>query len=771
MNLDNASGGSNPTPEADLHVPDGMQAQAANSGQQLEPARPEARRKMSREAEQKKLRSIKKKFKRWSEFEKSFISQYISDVKFVHGDSENKWQWDDTIVQDRGDRPTLTINMVRIHSALIVNEMRRNPPSIAIRPTGLGATGDSAKTIGGVVREIQRASSAVRIYVNAGRSMVHGGVAYWRVMNEWLSPRSMEQVIRIRSVQDHTKAGLDPNAKEPSGRDANWGFVYEDIPNDEISELYPEIDEDLVGTTNSVTQADWGELSWIQEKTTRVCEWYEKEHYQDRLIGYYDNNEEKTEFASKIGEDTLRQLLTMPLTRVRRVNRSRVMWYKVVGDRIVDFKEVPGEYIPIVRAVGEEVVVEGQLDRKGLVRNLKDPQRNLNYWTSAGAEQVALQGKQPYIGDKRAFENNPEWTNANIKNYAFLAYNGWDEENNRPIPAPQRPPQARMADAYIKGLQIAEQQLRDVSGQHENTEGKEDNAISGRAILARKTQGDVATYTFPDELAAAVAHTGTIILSMMPIVYDTPRMLRIVHEDNSEEEVRINPSLKQAYQAAQAPGQENTKNIEINPAIGTYDVDAQSGPDFATQREWAVEAMNMLLAQNKELWNVVGDLAVKNMDFPGADDMADRIRRTINPAVLGEGPTPTEQQLQAQIQQMQTIMQNLVESLAQAQGKQESTDDKMTIEAYNAETKRIKEVGNAQSNFEKAGLGKEWRKVAQRASAQAAESEDPTHEVDETDEANDEPPHPDARREEDGNWYLDHPEHGRLRYEPEEKAQ
>jgi hypothetical protein len=771
--MDAMSGAVNPqAPEQEAPQSDAAQAEQANLGQQLDPARPERRKRLSREQEQELLSSIKKKFKRWQKFEGTFVEQYKNDVRFVHGDSENKWQWDDAITKDRGDRPTLTVNVTRVHCALVINEMRRSPPSIMIKPTGLGATGDSAKTIGGVVREIQRSSRAVQIYVNGGRSAVYGGVGYWRVITEWAGPRSFVQNIRVRSVQDATKAGLDVSAKEPNGRDANWGFIYEDVPNDEVEELYPEIPEDVVGSQNDVVVADWGDLTWRLDKTTRVCEWYEKEHYQDELVGYYDGGEEKAEFRSKIDKDVLAQLLTMPLTRVRPVTRCRVMWYKVVGDRIVDHKEIPGEYIPIVRVVGEEVVVDGVLDRKGLVRNLKDPQRNLNYWLSSGAEQVALQGKQPYIGPKRAFENNPQWADANTKNYAYLPFNDWDEDNNRPIPAPQRPKQAEMADAYIKGIQIAEQNLRNVSGQHENTEGKEDNAISGRAILARKAQGDVSTYNFGDELANAVEHTGCIILSMMPVVYDTPRMLRITHDDNTEEEVKINPALQAPYAAAQLEGQENTTQVEINPALGTYDVEAKSGPDFATQREWAVEAMSALLAQNKELWTVIGDLAVKNMDFPGADDMAERIKRTINPAVLGEGPTATEQQLQAQIQQMQQVMQSLVDSLAQAQQVNENEDERVTIEAYNAETKRIKELGNAQANWAAAGLDKQWRQVATKTAGEAIDSEDPTVSAEANDKEDEEgKPHPYAQRGEDGGWYLDHPEHGRMRYEPEEGAQ
>lgn len=771
--IDNAGTG---RPQLDEQDAQGTTA-TLNATENLDPASPERRKKIPPDRQKDLLTKFKKKFKRWQDFEGGFIRQFNDDVRFAYGDSENLWQWDSTIVNARTDRPTLTVNMCRIHAALITNEMRRTPPSIMIKPTGLGATGESAKTIGGLTREIQRASSATQVYVRAGISMVHGGVGYWRVLTEWESDRSFNQVIRVRSIADATKAGLDTNAKEPDACDANWGFIYEDIPNDEIPDLYPEM-EDEEGVGNTVIESSWGPLSWRMTDTTRVAEWYEREGFQDRLIGFIaSDGTEMTEFASKMPSELLQKLLRDRHTRVRPVIRRRVMWYKIVGDKIVDHHEVPGEYIPIVRVAGEEVVVEGQLDRKGLVRNLKDPQRNLNYWVSSAAEQVALQGKSPYIGPKKAFENNPQWQNANLENYAYIPYNDWDEEANRAIAAPVRAQTPQMADAYIKGLQIAEQQLRDVSGQHENTEGKEDNAISGRAILARKQSGDVATYNFPDALAMGVAHTGRIIVSMLPTVYDTERMERITHPDGSQAEVQINPGMKTAQQTVPSETEENTEVTQLNPSIGTYDVEAESGPDFATQRQWAVEAMTTILGVNKDLWTIVGDLMVKNMDFPGADDMAARIRRTISPAVLGDGPTPSEQQLQQQIKQMQTMMQNLVDSLAQAQQKLDDKDEHMTVQAVDAETRRLTAIGNAQENFADAGLEKPFDKVARKTLADV--SDDPNlsvqmdgkkakdnQAVDGDDEAG-EQPHPDARKA----WVLDHPEHGPMVHVPEEGAQ
>lgn len=715
-----------------------------NETQGLPPASAERRKKLGAKKQEKLLNSFKKKFKSWDDFEGGFIRQYKDDIRFSHGDSENMWQWDEALTASRVDKPSLTANMVRIHCALITNAVRRAPPSIMIKPIGLGATGASAKTIGGVVREISRVSNFTSILVKAAENLTQGGVGYWRVLTEFESERSFDQVIRIRSVADATAAGLDPSAKEPDGSDSNWGFIYEDIPNDEADELYPEM-EDEIGVPNTVVAAKWGPLTWRNDKKTRVCEWYEREAYQDELVGFLgDDGQEKTEFASKVPVDLLAQLKRMRTTRVRNVVRRRIMWYKIVGDAIVDYEEVPGSFIPIVRVVGEEVVVDGVLDRKGLTRNLKDPQRNMNYWISSAAEQVALQTKVPYIGPKKAFENNPAWSSANTDNFAFLPFNDWDDENNRAIAAPVRPQQAQMADAYIKGLQLSEQLLKDISGQRANVDVQDDKGESGRAILARKATGELATYNFPDALAAGVAYTGKIILSMFPVVYDTPRVLRISNEDNTEAEIHIDPAAKQAQQTRQMEGDDaeaGDQQTVLNPTIGTYDVEATSGPDFETQRQWVVEAMSQVLAGNPDLWKVIGDLFVQNMDFPSANDMAERIRRTIPAAILGQGPSQSEQALQAKIAQMTKLLESLVQSNAELQTKLESKDDENTVRAVDAETRRIKEVGNSQENFEQAGLGTEFNALATQTIANAIDDPDPSLMAEQTDAENDIPDH------------------------------
>lgn len=655
--------------------------------------------------ETKLITRAQKQFKQFIDWEGDFRESFEDDIMFANGDADNQWQWDGEVLQSREGAPSMTINMTLIHCLLVQNDIKKNPPAITVRPTGQGATAKSAEVYGGLIREISRASDATNIYLKASEPLIQGGVGYWRVLTEYESEKSVdEQVIRIRSVRSAMGVAMDPDAKEPSGADADWGMIFEDIKNSDLEEEYEKY-KDQIGVSNGIVEAAIAS-DWQNQDHTRVAEWYEREKFQDRVLRFSDDQGRVvTEFMSEIKDsEILKRILADTNTQSRDLVRTKIVWRKIFGNKIVDYKETPGKkYIPIVRVVGQETIIEGMLDRKGMVRNLKDPQRNMNYWVSAGAMQVALQTSVPWVGPAKAFENIKQWEDANRKRYAYLPYNHEDDQGN-PIPAPSRPSPPVMAPAYISGIQIASQQFKDISGQHEATQGMADNAVSGVAIDSRKIQGETSTYHFPNALAMGVAHTGRIILDMAPGVYDTERMIRISNVDMSQSDVKVDPSAAVAHQEADKPDEENATEVVWNPKIGSYEVEAESGPDYATQREWTVNTMGQILAQNKELWTVVGDLFVENMDFPGAEEMSERIRRTMNPAVLGKGPSPNEQKLQQQLQHGQQLLQSLMDTLAKKQKELDNKDDEIAIKAEAEVTKRIRELGNAQSNFRAAGL-------------------------------------------------------------------
>jgi hypothetical protein len=232
------------------------------------------------------IERAQKQFKSFMDWEGDFRESFEDDIRFANGDADNQWQWDGAVLQSRKDCPSMTINMTLIHCLLIQNEIKKNPPAITVRPVGGGATMKSAENYGGLIREIARASDATNIYLKASEPLIQGGVGYWRVLTEYEDEQSFDQVIRIRSVRSPLGVAIDPDAKEPSGADANWGMIFEDVKDELLKDEYDKY-KDVVGSDNAIT-ASIAATDWKNEDYTRVAEWYQREKFQDQLLGFSD---------------------------------------------------------------------------------------------------------------------------------------------------------------------------------------------------------------------------------------------------------------------------------------------------------------------------------------------------------------------------------------------------------------------------------------------------------------------------------------------------
>ncbi len=223
------------------------------------------------------------------------------------------------------------------------------------------------------------------------------------------------------------------------------------------------------------------------------------------------------------------------------------------------------------------------------------------------------------------------------------------------------------------------------------------NERSGKAILARQREGDVGTYHYGDNLARGVRHVARQLVDLIPKIYDTERVARIIQEDGESGMVKINPMQQEPVKKLT-----NEQGIVIekiyNPSVGKYDVRVITGPGFQTKRQESLEAMAQLLQGNPDLWKVAGDLFIKNMDWPGAQEMAKRFAKVIDPAIIGDDEdnpalAAAKQQMEAmnqEMQQMATMLQNVQQSM-EARDLQ-IKEFKADVDAYNAETKRIAAV-------------------------------------------------------------------------------
>ncbi|MEK6346372.1 MAG: portal protein [Burkholderia sp.] len=604
------------------------------------------------------LRRVKHRAKRSQQWEGESHGLGLRDMQFLVGDSDNGFQWDDTVRAQRSGekKPTLTINKVHVHWLNVVNDGKAQKPSVKVHPVGNGATYESAQAYESVIRHIEYLSNAQTAYDRALEFQVGCGIGYWRIQTDYVDDNAFDQWIFIRQIDDPFSVFLDPDIKEQDGSDAMFGFIFSELPDEEYREKYG---DDGVGATS--TLGDTADLtSSAREGYTRIAEYFEVVEKSDVMYAFQAGNEIRTLRLSEMDEQ-LRKLVQRAedsgvKIAKRRTKTRQVWWYLIAGDQVIERRRWAGKYIPIVRCVGEELVLDGKLERKGLVRYLIDPQKMFNFNASSQSEFVQTQGKTPWIASPQAIAGYEQYyKTANHTNHAFLPYNAYDDAD-RPLPPPTRAAPPAISPAYEAGMQAAAEQMKMASGQYDALMGAPSNETTGVAIDRRARQGERATYHFIDGQAKAIRFTGKILVDLIPKILDTKRVIRTMGEDQKEITIQIDPT------ATNGIALQGAVSI-FNPGVGAFDVVADVGPNFQTRREEAFNAVKEILAQNGLLVGVVGDLMMRAADFPMADELAKRMEnwiRSQNPAVLGEAPPP-------QVVQMQQELQQLRQQLAAAQ--------------------------------------------------------------------------------------------------------
>src|SRR5450631_1743836 len=656
--------------------------------------------------DEKIVQEAKDEFKLDMDWESDFRRNYILDVKFANGDSVNGWQWPDDLRKDRekNKRPALTINKTGQYVKLITNNARQNKPSINIKPMGQEASYEAAQIYEGLMRHIEYISSAQSIYDEATESQVEGGIGYWRVIQKYTDDDSFDQELLIAPVRDALSIILDRNIKQKDGSDARHGFVFDDLPRKEFERQYPNIDiEEVYGRGTGLNEDD----DWYNDDTIRIAEYYRILEKKDELIHMEDEQGETAEFKrSSIPEKYRKKFEDAGENiKTREITNKQLEWYKIAGSKIIDRRKLKGKYIPLIRVVGVERVIQGNLERKGHVRQLMDAQRMYNYNTSAQVESAAMATKTKWIVPSDAISGNEvAWNNMNRDNAAYLTYKHKDEDGAE-MPAPQRIDPANSTPAYLDRMKIAAAEMEMVSGQQA---GQQQNPAIERtpaAIDARERHGETATYHFIDNLAIAIRQTGRVILDLIPHIYDTERVIQILGEDGSQTRVTVSPDSKEAYQVQQE--RDDITHVLFNPKVGKYEVESDVGPAYASQRQEAWNAFVQITTGSPELINEIGDLMFQSADFPLADKIAERIKRkirAITPWLLDDQPGPVIDQLNKQIQSQSQQIAELLQKLSEKQIALKGKDEKRDIEASRAETDRLNTVGKVIKDFHEVGL-------------------------------------------------------------------
>jgi len=576
-------------------------------------------------------------------------AEALDDVKFAAGD-----QWPVEIQNSRNleARPCLTINKVDAYVRQICNQQRQQRPRIKCQGMNNETDAKMAQIITGICRHVEVNSNADHAYDTAFDFAVRMGWGYWRVTTDYVRPDSFDQEIYIKPIDNPFTVYFDPNSTAPDGSDAEKCLVTVVMAKENFRKMYPDADD---GGSFSARGTGDSNSEWVTKHDIRIAEYFYTRIESTSLVLLSD--------GTTAYEDELPNAETMDLAGIyevskRKTFRKTIKWCKLTAMQVLEEGTWAGKYIPIVPTYGQQCVVDNKRKKFGLVRMAKDPQRMYNFWQTSMTESVALAPRAKWIMAEGQDENHEqEWASANNTSYAYLRYKQTDI-NGQPAPppirqAPEQPPAAIMAAA-----QSITQDLQAVVGIVDPNQLPMGN-ISGKALQGQQNQVDMTNFHYYDNLTRSIAHTGRIILDLIPKIYSAERVMRIIGDDGKPELTTVN----------QKTGQMDENGIEMilnDVTVGEYDVVMETGPGYNTKRQEAVDSMMQLLAADPNLMQQAGDLIFRNMDFPGADVIADRLA-AVNPMAQIDEKSPIPPQVQMQLANNQQQMQAMQQQIQQMQ--------------------------------------------------------------------------------------------------------
>lgn len=588
------------------------------------------------------LKTARKRFQLASEAESALRKEALDDLKFIAGD-----QWPIEVKNQRNadGRPCLTINRLPQFVRQVTNDQRQNRPSIKVSPVDDGATVETAKVLQGLIRHIEYDSNAEIAYDTASDAQCRNGFGYFRIITEFCDAMSFDQDIKIKPIKNPFSVFMDPSYQEPDGSDAEYCQIVVDLSKDKFKSRYPNAKLSHMEDWKSLGDQSEG---WVYKDGCRLAEYYEKVYEEIDVVLLSDGSVvKKSDLPDQLPEG-------VEIKDERKAQEPTIKWRIHNGIEILEETEWPGKYIPVVPVLGDEIIVNGEKILESVIRHAKDSQRMLNYWASAETEAIALAPKTPYIGYEGQFDGfEDQWKTANVKNHAFLQVRATTIAG-QPAPLPQR----NVAEAPVQAITQARMQAADdlkaTTGIYDASLGNRSNEQSGVAIQGRVRQAEVSNFHMVDNFTRSLRHAGRILIEIIPKIYDTPRAIRIIHEDGEQEQVIINQLFQQ-----------NGKSTSYDLSAGTYDVTVSTGPSYQTKRQEAVASMMQLTQAMPQVMQSASDLLVKNMDWPGAQEISERLKKLLPPQLQDskDGEEPIPAQAQQQITQMRQMIQQLTQQL------------------------------------------------------------------------------------------------------------
>jgi len=589
--------------------------------------------------------------------------------------SKRDGQWEVYWWNNNINKPRYTFDMTSPIVDQIAGELEQADFDIVVSPAGGNATKDAAEIYDGIIRNLETISNASMTYSAAGRGMVTCGYDAWRVVQKFADDNSFEQDLLVEPIGNAIdRVWFDPSAQLQDCSDARYCFVLHPIATSEYRARWPE------GSGMSVSDDREGDAYYDKAEVVVIGELlYVEEEMRELVLMSNGQVHEVNDDFEMIRDE----LLMLGVREVRRRERK----YKKVCSRLFDAngwleddKDTAFCYLPVVPVFANFKILENKIIYYGAVEKLMDSQRVLNYSLSREIEEGALAPRAKWwmtMAQAAGHELQIQTLNTNADPVQF--YN--------PDPNAPGAPQQSGGAQINPGLRNISESMRGIigmsAGMFASNMGDNPGLQSGVAIERLQNKGDNGTHKYFRALEIAISHTGRILVSTIPKVYDNERQMRLMYEDGTLEMKPINQEVIDM---------QTGKVVKVNDlSVGTYDVVCKAGPSFRNRQEQTLRTMLDLAQVDPSILQLGGDLFLRNVVSPVADALAERRRAQM----LAQGIIPESQMTDEEKQQMAMAAQSQGQAqdpnmvLAQAEmlkaqaQQQQAQNDAMKIQLEN----------------------------------------------------------------------------------------
>lgn len=656
------------------------------------------------------LAGANKHLNTWSSYFNENIVRGKDDMNFVLRD---QWTAVERSEFSRLFKPAMTFNKLYDATKKIVGEQRKNKPDLIVRSLTGKATQEQINLRADLVRTISYQSQNDLVYQTAFKSALMMGFGAFQICVDYENPKSFNRVIRYEMIPDPTRCAWDPTALKPHKGDGNYCARFYVFTRDEFFATYPYI-------TNPVSYIDpWMllDFQWNTRDTITVVDYFVKEWYPTKIYKLSDGrviNEAEWEDVKKvykrqleIAEDSeVRRIMEREEPKIvgeRQTQDYRIMHYRMIRNQIIDFSEWPSKHLPIIFMDGDSYYIEGRQYTRSFVHEARDAQKFINYVGSEIAAEIKNRRREQWLGTPdNIIGYEQDWRNPELQMGILRAK---PDPKTGMMPVKQQP--WDLSPQLIQNFQRGTQDIREILGfsEQEALEGKD---MSGKARRERKLEGSMSAYVFFDNANQAIEQGGRVVNDLLPyVIGDEERHFVITKKDRKTESIVLN---------------EQQKDGSIKNAVekGDFDVEIDTGPSFAVQKDIALEFFQQTIANNPQVFNLIADLWAGNLDIQQVDQVKDRLKNLVPPQILAkeEGkpmppqpPDPQQMMMQqemqykqADIQQKQAMIQAKMQEIQLKQEQNELNKAKLMLDAQKTQMDSQLDIYNHQADIQKSKM-------------------------------------------------------------------